>query len=131
MTESSQATPGDDVLLVEDELELREAMTWLFAEENIPLRLAANGAEAVEQARAGAPALILLDLTMPGMGSGEVIQRLRADPRTAEVPILLLSAVIDLEMRARELGADGAIAKPYDLDDLIRVVRERARNPKW
>ncbi|HEY7780730.1 MAG TPA: response regulator [Ktedonobacterales bacterium] len=124
MTETHRALSRADVLLVEDDPDLREAMAWLFEDEGIPLRLANGGEQALAQVAAAMPALVLLDLTMPGLQPADLVRRLRGDPRTARIPIVVLSAARDVAVRARALGADGAVAKPYDVDDLVRVVRK-------
>jgi DNA-binding response OmpR family regulator len=113
-----------DVLVVEDDSDLRNALTWLFEDERIPLRLAANGSEALSLIAASTPALVLLDLSMPGMSAEELVSRLRAQMATARIPIIVLSAARDVTARAEQLGAQGAIAKPYDLDALLAAVRE-------
>ena len=124
MSETQRPPSHADVLLVEDDPDLRDAMAWLFEDEGIPLRLANGGEQALAQVAAAMPGLVLLDLTMPGLQPADLVRRLRSAPHTARIPIVVLSAARDVAARARELGADGAVAKPYDVDDLIRVVRE-------
>jgi CheY-like chemotaxis protein len=120
-----------DVLLIEDDPDLRDAIRWLFDDERIPLRTASDGTQGLEQVAEAPPTLVLLDLTMPGMAPAEVVRRLRADPRTAGIPVVVLSAARDIGWRAQTLGADAAVAKPYDIDALVRTVRAYARGAAW
>ncbi len=124
MVEDTIETAAGDVLVVEDDSDLRNALTWLFEDERIPLRLAANGSEALSLMAASTPALVLLDLSMPGMSADELMSRMRAQMATARTPVIVLSAARDVTARAKQLGAQGAIAKPYDLDALLAAVRE-------
>jgi CheY-like chemotaxis protein len=64
----------------------------------------------------------LLDLMMPRMPGMEVSERLRADPLTAAIPIIVMSAGTSLSLFARHLPVNGQLAKPFDLDDLYAVV---------
>lgn len=120
-----------DVLLVEDDVELRTTLEWLFEEESIPLRLAGNGEDALAAVRSAAPAVILLDLTLPGMPAEEFVRVLQTSPQLAEIPVIVLSAVRDLQTRSRELGVAGALAKPYDVDSLLDLVRAHAGKAPW
>lgn len=131
MVENQDQPAGGDVLIVEDDQDLRNALGWLFEEERIPIRLAVNGEEALDQVNTALPALILLDLTMPGVPAEEVVRQLRVSERTAQIPIVLLSAAQDVMGRAQELGADGAVAKPYELETLLAAVRQYAHGASW
>ena len=84
-----------------------------------------NGEEALAAAQAEWPAVILMDLAMPRMDGWEAIRRLRADPLTAEIPIVALSAYAFGEEpdRAREAGADLCLSKPCLPPQVARVVR--------
>lgn len=77
---------------------------------------AASGREAMEKARAECPDLILLDIMMPGMSGYEVLERLRADERLRDVPVIMVSALneIDSVVRCIELGAEDYLGKPYN-----------------
>jgi CheY-like chemotaxis protein len=68
------------------------------------------------------PALILLDLQMPRMDGAEVCRRLRAEPATAAIPIVLMSADDRLGSAARALGVDDQLPKPFKLSDLFVAV---------
>ncbi len=117
------------ILIVDDEPVERETMRVLLSGRGYNLVIAPNGAEALEQAAALAPDLILLDVMMPGMDGFEVCQRLRADPLLAEVPIIMVTALDDQPTRLRglEVGADDFLTKPYDRLELRARVQTITR----
>lgn len=85
---------------------------------------AGSGAGGIEIARTAAPDVILVDVMMPGMDGYEACRRLKADPATAHVPIVLLTARRDLnQKRLVETGAAGVVFKPFQPADLARQVR--------
>ncbi len=104
------------ILVIDDTPTARDAVEALLAGENYTLEFAANGPEGLEKAITVRPDVILLDVMMPGMDGYEVCRRLRADPQTAEVPILMVTALDDRESRLEGIGAgaDDFITKPYD-----------------
>ena len=86
---------------------------------------APSGASGLELARRLGPNVILVDVMMPEIDGYEVCRRLKADPVTAGVPIVLLTARRDLdERRVKETGAAGVLFKPFQPDELARRVRE-------
>ena len=109
-------TTTSTILVIDDTPTARDAVEALLAGENYTLELAANGPEGLAKAAALLPDVILLDVMMPGMDGYEVCRRLRADPRTAEVPILMITALDDRDSRLEgiQAGADDFITKPYD-----------------
>jgi CheY-like chemotaxis protein len=84
--------------------------------------LSAVGGGALRLATERHPAVILLDLMMPGMDGVEVGRRLRADPATADIPIVAMSAVERLHARGRSMPMDDRLAKPFDLAQLYETV---------
>lgn len=86
---------------------------------------AANGHEALESALSRAPDLAVLDGIMPGLEGHEVCARMREDPRTADVPIVLLTAKAGDagEREADSAGASAFVEKPFGFDDLERTLR--------
>jgi putative nucleotidyltransferase with HDIG domain len=107
----------------------RETLAALLRAEEYQLAFACNGPEALEQAAALNPDLILLDVMMPGMDGFEVCRRIRATPALAEVPLILITALDDRDSRIQgiEAGADDFIAKPYDRRELRARVRTITR----
>ena len=87
---------------------------------------ATTGEEAVELALTHEPALVLMDVQLPGIDGVEALERLRQNGRTASIPVLAVTAQAMSGDRDRfvEAGFDGYLAKPVDVDELIRVVRE-------
>lgn len=113
------------ILLVDDQLHSRETLRKLLEHEGYKLGLASNGIEALQKAAELMPDLILLDVMMQGMDGFEVCQRLRNDPRLAEVPVVMVTALDDYDshLRAIEAGADDLISKPFDVIQLLARVR--------
>jgi two-component system cell cycle response regulator DivK len=87
---------------------------------------AASGEAGIELARTHRPSLVLMDVQLPGISGVEALQRLRRDERTAELPVLALTAQAMRGDRERflEAGFDGYLAKPIDVTELIAIVRE-------
>ena len=85
---------------------------------------AADGDEALELAREDAPAIVLLDIDMPGLDGLEACRRLRAQPQTADATIVMLTAAAgeEAERAAEEAGADLFLTKPFSPLELLRLV---------
>lgn len=117
------------ILIVDDQLSAREVLRGLLAEQNYRLVFAASGEEALTQAVAVPPDLILLDVMMPGMDGFEVCQSLRADPHLAEVPIMMVTSLDDRDSRLRglEVGVDDFISKPFDALELRARIKTITR----
>ena len=112
------------ILVVDEDALLRANLSRLLALEGHEVIEADGGERAVELALAGPPDLVLCDLVMPDLDGQEVTRRLRADPRTAGVPIVIVtgSASVASESCADALGADACVTKPFELDHLLAVV---------
>jgi len=84
--------------------------------ETYKVKAATNGAKALELAAANPPDLILLDIMMPGLSGYDVLERLRADPRLRHIPVIMISAVDEIEsvIRCIELGAEDYLPKPFN-----------------
>jgi diguanylate cyclase (GGDEF)-like protein len=117
------------ILIVDDELVSRYTVEVLLTAEGYNLIFAENGKEALEKAVELIPDLMLLDVMMPGMDGFEVCRRLRANPRLAELPIVMVTALDDRESRLRgiEVGADDFMSKPFDRAELRARIRTITR----
>ena len=112
------------ILCIEDNQQTQRMLTFLLTKAGFEVIAADDGRQGVEKAKAWRPALILVDMMMPGMSGSEVIRILRADPVTKDVPMLVLSAYDDeaLIEEARAAGADDYLPKTISPTDLIQVI---------
>lgn len=117
------------ILIVDDEIVSRFTVKILLESEGYNLIFAENGEEALKKAIEFVPDLMLLDVMMPGMNGFQVCQQLRANPRLAELPVVMVTALDDRESRLRgiEVGADDFMSKPFDRAELRARVRTITR----
>jgi CheY-like chemotaxis protein len=114
------------ILVVDDEPAILDMLAELLGYEGYEVVATSQGSVALARAKIDPPALILLDLMMPGMSGWQVIAALKASPQTRAIPIVLLSARRDLSATAKELGIATFLVKPFDIDELIGIVRQYA-----
>lgn len=116
------------ILVADDEEFIRRLVSaTLKDEQRFDLLLAADGMEALELAQREKPDIIFLDILMPKLDGIEVCHRLKSDPQTSDICIIMLTALgseADQE-KAAKAGADGYFAKPFSPTALIREVEER------
>jgi two-component system, cell cycle response regulator DivK len=113
------------VLVVEDQGELRQLYAQQLTISGFDVIEAGNGEEAIKSASANAPNVILMDLSLPVIDGWEATRRLKADPQTAHIPIVALTAHDgsgELQ-RATRAGCDWFVPKPCPPDALITEVR--------
>jgi DNA-binding response OmpR family regulator len=123
----SEARKRKTILLVEDDADLVELATHWLERDGYAVRSIADGREALEQLAADPlPDLLLLDVMIPHVTGFEVLQKLRAEARTRELPVVMMTSFSRERdvARGRELGANDYIIKPLmELDFLDRVAR--------
>ncbi|WP_433655142.1 SpoIIE family protein phosphatase [Nocardia sp. CA-128927] len=122
--ETRVAQGSDTVLIADDNADLRTYLVSLL-EPGYTVAVAADGHDALRQARSLRPDLILADIMMPGLDGFALLRALRADPTTARTPVVFLSARAGAEAAAEGLaaGADDYLAKPFSSTDLLARVR--------
>ena len=111
------------ILIVEDHPTMREAMRLVLEGEGFAIDEAADGQRALEMVRADPPDLVFLDMNIPGSSGAEVLTEVRADPATAAVRVIIVTA--DGEEgreRAIAMGADEYFTKPFSPITLLRTV---------
>ncbi|MCA9792274.1 MAG: response regulator [Candidatus Eremiobacteraeota bacterium] len=120
-----QRSEGKDILAVDDDDSVLKALQTILTGAGYTVRIARNGESAVQQAMDSPPSLILLDLMMPGMTGHDVLLKLKQTPRTASVPVVILTAAEpDERIRALRAGAESLMTKPFSEKELARLVRE-------
>lgn len=114
------------ILVVDDELFVRELIKIKLKLYGLEIIEGSNGFEAVDLALKEKPDLILLDLMMPKMDGFEACERLKADPKTAQIPIVILTARGEQVFRERgeAAGAVGIVTKPFSPQKLAEMVME-------
>jgi len=116
------------VLLAEDELNIVESLSYLLEREGYEIFVETDGRKALQSAMDNVPDVLILDVMLPEMDGYEILRSLRADPRTAQLPILMLTAKGQAEDRemAFKLGADLFITKPFANADITDAVGQLA-----
>jgi two-component system phosphate regulon response regulator PhoB len=120
---------NEKILVVDDEEDILELVTYNLEKNGYAVSGVATGEEALRVARSELPALIVLDLMLPGVDGLEVCRILKGDPKTAHIPILMLTAKgeeADI-VTGLELGADDYITKPFSPRILLARVRTALR----
>ena len=121
---SADARGRSDILVVDDDEDVMWLITTLLGEAGHDVRPASDGALALVAAHAAPPGLILLDIKLPGLDGFEVCRRLKADPLTAGVPVIFLSALQDDSEKGRAFRSGGVdyITKPIHREELLARV---------
>ena len=122
------------VLVVDDDLSVADAISRMLNRRGHETIVVHSGPDAIEAAHTQGPDLVVLDVVMPGMDGVEVCRRMRADPETAHLPILFLTARIMIEDKIKgfEAGADDYLTKPFAVQELelrVRALLRRAEMP--
>jgi diguanylate cyclase (GGDEF)-like protein len=114
-----------DILLIEDNADAREALAMLLEHHGYAVRSTQNGEEALQEATRQPPDLVITDLAMPGLSGFDVLEQFRTLPTLADIPVIVVSGHDDIEARVAglDLGADDFLAKPVHLDELLARVR--------
>ncbi|NTX02699.1 response regulator [Myxococcus llanfairpwllgwyngyllgogerychwyrndrobwllllantysiliogogogochensis] len=117
--------PLQTLLVVDDDLDIRDALQDAFELEGYSVLLAADGLEALAQLRqeGSRPHLILLDLMMPRMDGFAFREALRHDTALSDIPVVVASADLHLEAAAKQLDVAGCLRKPLDLHELLSTVK--------
>jgi two-component system response regulator MprA len=114
------------VLVADDDPVIREAVAEILEIEGYRVRTAADGVEALRLLRQEPPALLILDMRMPGLNGWEVAAEMRS--LAIDIPILVMTAARDARAWAAEVAASAYLAKPFDLQALVDAV-ERLSGP--
>lgn len=114
------------VLVVDDEPDLVSLLVDQLSALGHEVIVARDGAQGIQEALASRPDVVLTDVIMPFMDGPEMLERLRAEPETRDIPVIALSALTDAKTRARmsSLGVRSFLGKPYSLRELANQIQD-------
>lgn len=118
------------IYIVEDDLEIRELESYALTSSGFDTGCFAEGESFLRELRREKPALVLLDVMLPGKSGLELLQIIRSEADTAQLPVILVTAKSsELDtVRGLDMGADDYISKPFGVMELVSRVRARTRN---
>ena len=125
MGEDEALAQAPRVLVVDDEQSIVGFVRLVLEDEGFQVATASNGEEGLASVETHRPDVILLDLTMPVMDGWEFIRVVK--DRGIQTPVVLMTAGYRANQEAQRNGAAGFLGKPFDIDDLLKVIREHAR----
>lgn len=113
------------LLIVDDDPMMLRIASFILKKGGHEALTAASGEEALGVIRAEHPAMVFLDVEMPGMSGTEVLAAIRGDAALAETPVCLMSGTVTeaLQTQAASLGAAGVIGKPLQADEILRMIQ--------
>jgi DNA-binding response OmpR family regulator len=125
-----EASITGPVLIIEDDRDIAEVLRYSLEKEAFSTRVAFDGEEGLKASldQINPPSVILLDIYLPGMKGTEICRRLRSEPRTEGIPIIMVSAK-PIDSSTPYLGADYYIPKPFSVREVIDRVRELQARP--
>ena len=110
------------ILVVDDDYDIRSVVDDLLTDEGYHVRTAGNGRQALEILATWRPGVILLDLSMPEMNGWTFLAHQQADPELAQIPVIVMSAHYNLGKGAALDSAAAVVAKPFDVDRLLDLI---------
>lgn len=118
------STKKKKILIADDNDSILEVIEIVLAEENYNVHTVADGAMVVNYVDKIRPDLILLDIWMSGHDGRDIIKTLRSHKELSSIPIILISANNETRQIAQQSGANDFIAKPFDIEDLLSIIKK-------
>ena len=115
------------ILVYDDEESILEVIKIILEEHGFEVISSTKGENIMQDVEANNPSLILLDIWMKGINGNEVAKQLKSDEKTKEIPIILISALNETQQIAEVAGVDGFLKKPFDMDELVKLVRSKMK----
>ena len=115
------------ILIVEDDPQVARLIALVLKRAGRQCEIVSDGQTALRRARELRPSMIFADLTIKGMAGDQLCSAIKAQEETRLIPYVVLSGDRDLAQKARQCGADDYMGKPFEFDDLVRLVDKYAR----
>ncbi|MCM2277685.1 MAG: response regulator [Oligoflexia bacterium] len=112
-----------EILVIDDDRDLRDAMSFILEGEGFQVRTAENGRIALELLASYHPAVILLDMRMPVMDGWQFMEEYKRRLRGEAAKIIVFTAAENAGKRAQEVGVPLYLSKPFDIDDVVKLVK--------
>ena len=117
----------ETVLVVEDDPQVARLIALVLQRNGYKSHVVADGESALDSVRKTPPSIIFADLTIKGMGGEALCSAIKSVPETKDIPYIVVSGDRDIAEKARQCGADDYMGKPFEFDDLVRLVKKYAR----
>lgn len=111
------------VLIIDDEDELNEMVTLRLQKVGFEVDSATDGSSGLQKVKSFKPDVVLLDINMPGMDGWEVCERLRSDPETKDLFIVVLTATRNFQ-KAKQLNVNRVVLKPFNYDEILNILKQ-------
>lgn len=115
------------ILVVEDDPQVARLISLVLQRNGYDAKVVGDGQTALREVREQHPEIIFGDLTIKGMGGDELCHVLKQQAETRDIPYIVVSGDRDIAEKARQCGADDYMGKPFEFEDLIRLVKKYAR----
>lgn len=115
------------ILVCDDDPGIQEVMKIILESNGYKVKSIFNGRSVEKQVVEFYPNFIFMDLWMPGIDGREIIKLLKRNPQTKDIPVFIISALNDIKGIAENIGADGYLEKPFEVDQLIKIIDSYAR----
>jgi DNA-binding response OmpR family regulator len=116
------------IFVVDDERSILEALEFMLQEEGYDVRTASRGTSLL-QLTENLPDVIVLDVLLSGEDGREIARQLKSQEKTKNIPIIMISAHPNVERTVRDCGADAFLPKPFDIEELLRIVAFNTEKP--
>ncbi|ELR71908.1 putative two-component response regulator [Fulvivirga imtechensis AK7] len=115
------------ILIIEDNYDIRDNTAEILELADYEIMVAEDGVQGLYKIKERRPDLVLCDILMPKMNGFEVLRQLKNNPSTVDIPFIYVAASVEKDevLMAMDMGADGYIGKPFEVEDLIEKVREK------
>lgn len=117
------------VLVVDDQEPILEIIRYVLEDGGFDVKTVSQTKTIYETINNYSPDLIILDYWMPGLSGPEITKHLKSGASTKNIPVIILSALSNIKDKAEEIGADACLPKPFEIDDLVNLVKSFTTHP--
>jgi CheY-like chemotaxis protein len=114
---------GNKILICDDDRDIVEVTSLILKDDGYEIKAVFSSDNIVQEVKDFCPDLILMDLRVPKKGGEEATKELKDDKQTKDIPVLIFSANHEAVKISKEIGADGFVSKPYDIDIFLEIIK--------